>query len=311
MLTHECPVCVGRHFARFAFGLVRCTACGLVVSPEIWKAGTNELMEKEWFGDDYKARISMWVQLFEKWNNRRTLRRLQRAGCRGGRLLEIGVGSGSFLQAARESGFQVVGCDLSQPICSKVRDEYGIEMLCGSIDALGETHVFDVVVMNHVLEHVHEPVKFMQSVARALVPGGIAHVAVPNLACLEASLPGWTSYEPYHLSYFVPLTLTRVVMCTEMGVESMETHESFSGWFLAVLRTIAGVNNLRVANRTSGESPAQNKPVRMVVLEHLYRIAMVALGAVTWPLREMQGRLGRGDELVCIARKPGHYHKVN
>lgn len=38
------------------------------------------------------------------------------------------------------------------------------------------------------------------------------------------------------------------------------------------------------------------------LVEHPYRLAMVAAGAVTWPLRRLQGVLGRGDELLMVAR---------
>ena len=38
------------------------------------------------------------------------------------------------------------------------------------------------------------------------------------------------------------------------------------------------------------------------LVEDPYRLAMVTAGAVTWPLRRLQGVLGRGDELVMVAR---------
>jgi hypothetical protein len=43
-------------------------------------------------------------------------------------------------------------------------------------------------------------------------------------------------------------------------------------------------------------------PAWRSLVEHPYRLAMVAAGAITWPLRRLQGALGRGDELVMVAR---------
>jgi hypothetical protein len=41
---------------------------------------------------------------------------------------------------------------------------------------------------------------------------------------------------------------------------------------------------------------------RAAVVEHSYRLAMAVAGALTWALRWLQGALGRGDELVMVAR---------
>jgi hypothetical protein len=43
-------------------------------------------------------------------------------------------------------------------------------------------------------------------------------------------------------------------------------------------------------------------PAWWSLVEHPYRLAMVAAGAIIWPLRRVQGTLGRGDELVMVAR---------
>lgn len=299
-----CPLCGERVFHGYRLELLECGYCGLVVSPMIWEAQTNERMEEAWFGEDYKPKSSFWVDLFESWNNRRTLARLEKAGFSGKRLLEIGVGSGSFLQAARQSGFDVVGCDLSAPLCRRVEQRYGIPMHCGPLDTIQGEGRFDVVVMNHVLEHVQQPVAFLASARRLLVPGGGVHLAVPNIACWEARLPGWTSYEPYHLSYFNARTLSRTITAAGLSIEQSSTHESFSGWFLAIVRSALGVNwapgaVVRAAPSSSGH-PSRR---RSRLIEQVYRFAMVCTGGAAWPLRAIQSRLGAGDEAICLARK--------
>ena len=278
-LESRCPLCTGMEFLAAQLGLLKCTQCGLVVSPAIWQPQANEELEEEWFGANYQAQTSFWVRWFESWNNRRTLRRLVKAKPSGPRLLEIGVGSGSFLESARKRGFEVMGCDLSSTICERVRRTHGITMHCGTVAEMEVEDRFDVVVMNHVLEHVNEPVAFLRDVLRLLAPGGVVHIAVPNVACWEAHLPGWTSYEPYHLAYFTPETLGRTVSSGGFSIEDEKTYESFSGWFLAVLRTVLGVNRhdqAIQANVRSGRI-ATNKP-RSALAEHAYRLGMVGAG---------------------------------
>jgi 2-polyprenyl-3-methyl-5-hydroxy-6-metoxy-1,4-benzoquinol methylase len=300
-----CPVCGGSSYSTYRFGLLRCDACGLVLSPAIWQPMINDQMEDEWFGENYQQRkSSFWVSWFESLNNRRTLSRLVGRNETGKRLLEIGVGSGSFLRAAKAQGYDVMGCDLSKPICERVESEIGVPMHCGPLDGLNGHARFDVVVMNHVLEHVQQPVAFLQGVRRLLAPGGIVHIAVPNIACWEARFSGWTSYEPYHLSYFDYQTLARVVEMAWLLPGRIATHESFSGWFLALLRTALGVNRKGAVTRISGVQEGGVAVKRSQVVEHAYRLAMVWAGGGLWPLRYLQAKLGFGDEIICVAQLP-------
>jgi SAM-dependent methyltransferase len=260
------------------------------------------MLEAEWFGESYQPETSCWVRWFEALNNRRTMSRLAQAKLCGHRLLEIGVGSGALLQAARDQGFEVTGCDLSRAICERV-ERLGIGVHCGRLEELQGKARFDVMVMNHVLEHVHDPVALLGEVRRLLAPGGLVHICVPNVACWEARLRGWTSYEPYHLTYFTPATLKYAVTSSGLLLEQLFTHESFSGWFLAFLRSGLGVNgNGRIQPNVWTERPSTGR-ARSAVVEHAYRLAMVCAGGLLWPLRVWQASTGCADEIVCIARR--------
>ena len=191
-----CPSCGKAVFDPFQMNLLRCNACSLVVDPAVWRQSANETFGDEWFGEDYNTQLSPWVKRFEGWNNQRTFRRIATLEHAGQRLLEIGVGSGSFLQFMKSRGFDVMGCDLSEAICKHVQRKYSIPMHCGYVTKLDDRPQFDIVVMNHVLEHVADPVGFLRDIQRRIKPGGVLHIAVPNIASWGAHLPGWTSYEP-------------------------------------------------------------------------------------------------------------------
>lgn len=96
-----CPLCAGRAFVTQRFGLMRCTGCGLVVDRRIFTPGLDRELNEEAFGEGYEPERSVWVRWFQARKNRRYLANLRRAGVTGGRLLEVGVGSGGFLRAAR------------------------------------------------------------------------------------------------------------------------------------------------------------------------------------------------------------------
>lgn len=154
---NACPVCDGNEFENWRLGLLQCSSCRLVISPAIWQMESNEQLEEEWFGEDYQPETSFWVKLFESTNNRKTLARLVRAKPPGLRLLEIGIGSGSFLNAARAQGFDVIGCDLSGSICKRAHKKFGVAVHNGPLTTLAKGSRFDVIVMNHLLEHVQQP----------------------------------------------------------------------------------------------------------------------------------------------------------
>jgi SAM-dependent methyltransferase len=290
-----CPLCGGADFAPSRFGLLACGGCGLIVAPSVWRPSENEALNRAFFGDGYEPVTSFWVRRFETANNLRTLRRLPPGG---GRLLEIGVGSGSFLAAAAARGYAAVGCDLSPEICARVAARTGLAVHCGGPDAVPGAEPFDAVVMNHVLEHAADPLALLRAARARLKPGGVLHLAVPNVAAPEARLAGWNSYEPYHLLFFTPETARRAAEAAGFEGCVVTTHESFSGWFLAILRS---------ALRRGPERPAPRARAGAAgALEHAYRLAMILCGAASWPLRKIQERLGMGDEVVVLARSSAH-----
>ena len=302
-----CPQCGSADFTVGRMDLLSCVVCGIVLSPVVWQSDAAAELERDWFGGGYCAGRSRWEGAFEALNNRRTLKRLRRLALRGRRLLEVGVGSGSLLAAARAAGFDVVGCDLSPDICESVKRAYGVPVVPGAIEDVEGQGRFDVIVANHVLEHVSDPLVFLNAVRRLLAGGGICHLAVPNIGCPEAALSGWGSYEPYHLLYFTPATVSALVANAGLRVFSVSTHESFSGYFVAVSRTLLGV---RLDRRGTWQA-ARGASRRFSALQHIYRGAMVVVGSALCPVRLVQGLAGLGDEIVCIAQEPATEDRSN
>lgn len=296
-----CPLCTCTAFAPHRFGLLRCAGCGLVVDRRIFAPALDRQLNEEAFGEGYEPERSFWVRWFQAWKNRRYLANLRRAGVTRGRLLEVGVGSGSFLRAAREAGFDAMGCELSEPLARRVQAQTGVPVHCGDLASL-PARAFDVVCMHHVLEHVRDPVGFLRAASERLKPGGLLHLAVPNGACWEARWPGWNCYVYYHLAYFDRATLRRALEGSGLVVGRLTSYESFSTWFLTLLRTAAGVRSMEAPPKAAAR--LGRVPRWWLLFEHPYRLAMVASGLVTWPLRSLQGRLGYGDELIALARRP-------
>lgn len=99
----------------------------------------------------------------------------------GGRLLEIGSGSGRQLEIMNALGWQAEGVD-RDPDARRNAMSRGLKVSLGVLeeqDFPGD--YFDAVISNHVIEHVFDPVGLLKEVRRILKPGGRFVFITPNI----------------------------------------------------------------------------------------------------------------------------------
>jgi len=112
---------------------------------------------------------------------------------------------------------------------------------------------------------------------------------------------GARDFEPYHLTYFTPKSLRQVLSKAGFDVQQSECPDSFSGWFLAILRTLLGFNRDGEVVQASGATGRWSRSQsRVPLIEHGYRLAMVSAGVLTWPWRKLQTLFGHGDEIIVV-----------
>lgn len=132
-------------------------------------------------------------------------RHLPRLPKGGGMLLDVGCGDGSFLRLANTCGWNVVGLD-PDPKAVVNAAGMGITVHEGGIDKFNaDSNLFDVITLNHVIEHVRDPIKLLRSAHRLLKPGGTLYVETPNRGSFGAQMFGesWRGLEPpRHLVIF-------------------------------------------------------------------------------------------------------------
>jgi SAM-dependent methyltransferase len=101
----------------------------------------------------------------------------------GGKLLDIGMGTGNMLQAARAAGYQVCGLDFDHIAIQVAREYFGLDDVhVADLATFHQQHPerrFDVVTFFEVLEHVDFPKAFISNVAQILEPGGYISLSVP------------------------------------------------------------------------------------------------------------------------------------
>jgi 2-polyprenyl-3-methyl-5-hydroxy-6-metoxy-1,4-benzoquinol methylase len=123
----------------------------------------------------------------------------------GGRLLDVGCGDGSFLSLAKTCGWDVVGLD-PDPKAVANASMRGLIVHEGGIEYYqGTKELFDVITLNHVIEHVYEPVSVLKTCHALLKPGGQLWVETPNIESFGHERFGrnWRGLEtPRHLLLF-------------------------------------------------------------------------------------------------------------
>lgn len=151
----------------------------------------------------------------------------------GGRLLDVGCGDGIYLDYMRKLGWRVEGVEVDPCATERARSR-GLLIYSGTLeDQAFKTDQFDVITLNHVLEHVHNPLRLLQECYRVLRHNGIIRIFVPNPASLGHRVfrSEWMGLDPpRHLHLWSPDGLKRIAIQAGFGatIETSSTPAKFN-----------------------------------------------------------------------------------
>jgi SAM-dependent methyltransferase len=121
-----------------------------------------------------------------------------RAPTTGGKVLDVGCGSGVVLARMQELGWDVDGVEVDPGGVAAARAR-GVRVQQGSLtDAKFPDNHFDAVHSAHVIEHVYDPVALLKECFRVLKPGGKLVLLTPNTLSLGHRHYGeaWLNLDP-------------------------------------------------------------------------------------------------------------------
>lgn len=163
------------------------------------------------------------------------------------RLLDVGCGTGCFLDVGRAAGWSVEGVEVS-PWAADRAAQRGLRVACTPIEQVGELpRKFDVVTLWDVIEHLSDPLRALRSLAGVLEPRGLLVLSTGDITALCGRLSGarWHLFNlPEHLFFFSPLALRRLLARAGMRVVAVRREVNwFSADYLAerLLKSLLGL----------------------------------------------------------------------
>jgi 2-polyprenyl-3-methyl-5-hydroxy-6-metoxy-1,4-benzoquinol methylase len=134
-------------------------------------------------------------------------------GLTKGRLLDIGCGTGAFINEMKQANWQVTGLEPDAGARQKAKDLYSLEPLAAQEIFNLKPGSYNAITMWHVLEHVHELHAYMNQFTQLLAGRGKLFIAVPNYTSADAVYygPYWAAYDvPRHLYHFSPAAMEKL-----------------------------------------------------------------------------------------------------
>lgn len=162
---------------------VLCQGCGLVwVDPRPSDAEIDQF-----YAEDYRASYKGAVEPKMKHCYREMLRANQRVARlgqfykSGDRLLDIGAGAGFFAYVLEGNDVDYQGIEPNQGYATFAREQLGLTSIdIGYLENIEDWETFDILTINHVFEHLHNPNQSLAHMHRLLKPGGHIIMEVPN-----------------------------------------------------------------------------------------------------------------------------------
>ena len=201
------------------FSIAECNACSQRFTqdaPDAASAGPYYKSE-DYIShtDSTKGLINRLYQSVRK----RTLKRKRKliekvTGIKHGHLLDLGSGTGAFVNEMQQHGWQVTGLEPDEGARAVAKKLYNTEL--NDINQFFQLPAgnFDAITLWHVLEHVHELSAYVEQLKKLLKQDGKLFIAVPNYTSKDAAVykEYWAAYDvPRHLYHFSPRSMRALI----------------------------------------------------------------------------------------------------
>ncbi|MBA6151953.1 class I SAM-dependent methyltransferase [Gelidibacter gilvus] len=138
-------------------------------------------------------------------------------------VLDVGCGTGDFLQVALKAGWAITGIEPNEQARAIANKKTNHSVFETEQLFKFEANRFDVITLWHVLEHLPELEAHFDLFNKLLKPDGVLIIAVPNYKSFDANLykQFWAAYDvPRHLWHFSQTSIKKLAHKVNMTLLS-------------------------------------------------------------------------------------------
>jgi 2-polyprenyl-3-methyl-5-hydroxy-6-metoxy-1,4-benzoquinol methylase len=179
-----CPVCSTHTevvlFVADNFKYRKCKTCSSIYNSPCLKKTYLEQMYSEGEYENYVKKLTLPGEKIRKsLTEVRKYNQIASLFMSEGSILDVGCGAGVFLTIAAENGWDCTGIELSKA-GGHAAMEHGVEILQSTFDEFYTNKKFDCITFWGVLEHVVNPMEFLEKAANLLEENGVIVFEVPS-----------------------------------------------------------------------------------------------------------------------------------
>lgn len=253
LYIEKCPVCGHTDFSKVmtctdhyatgeSFDLYRCTGCDFLFTQN---APVEAEIGRYYETPDYISHSDTHKGLMNSVYHRVRKIMLQKkaelveksSGLSCGKILDIGTGTGYFINKMKENGWNVSAIEKSPQARMFAKEHFGIEVMSPENLFALEKKSLDVVTLWHVMEHLEQLNKTWDTIYSLLKDNGTLIIAVPNCKSYDAMKykEMWAAYDvPRHLWHFTPSTINE--LATKHGFSLKEKYPMpFDAFYVSML----------------------------------------------------------------------------
>ncbi|PWJ55240.1 methyltransferase family protein [Dyadobacter jejuensis] len=233
----NCPICSTNSFSNYLnvedytvshqeFKIQQCNACHfLFTNPRPAEEEIGAFYQSENYishHDEAKDLMSRAYNLVRDYTLHQKLKLINGLVPSKGNLLDMGCGTGSFLQICKQNGWTINGTEPDPQARKQAQQKTQSEIVTHIDELQGD---YDIVTMWHVLEHVHRLNETIDWLRNRVTAKGKIIIAVPNPGSYDAQHYHrfWAAYDvPRHLYHFTPSTMDKLLQKHQLKIERID-----------------------------------------------------------------------------------------
>ena len=288
------------------YHLCSCSKCGVVHTyPEPSKDELNQAYNCDYYGgpeSKFAYLIERWTRLNAMICAKRILKQTNKPGLPL-RILDIGCGRGSLLDAFSCLGHEVAGVERAGSPFSST--SYQIYSDIAELNT--QSASYNIIILWHALEHLSNPMVALEEASKFLDESGSLFISVPNFASIQARLfkNHWFHLDlPRHLFHFQYNSLCCLLHILDFKIIRKSTFcfdQNIYGFVQSTLNCLPRLNNNHLYNLL--KAGRTKKSIYLLVIYFPILVPLMILAVAELIVSEL---FGRGATLTIQAVKNSH-----